>query len=406
MALLPRLLFICALLLPLGPFAFGSPARAAAPAPVTPDASRVSAQPAALLAEIGPFSRTHRDAEMVSPKSVLFHPARAKLYINALEAGKTLVYDSTTLEKLATISHRFGSHDKLEQGNTFIGKPVEGWFTHGGRYLWVTYYRFSDDGAAMGASGFSVIDTETDRIVKTYPTGNIPKFITANADSTRLAVVLWGENKVVFYDIAEPANAHVLGDVQLGPAVHAARGSDRDATCGGCLRGAAFLPGGQMLAVAKMGGGGLYLVDTAKFQQMRLLLKVPSTPRHLQVYGEHLYLSANVSGTVGRIALADLDRAAADKSFTPPVLVQKIGEGARTLKVVGDQVYVALNESKKVARMDLDFSNLRYLDAPAFPVGLDVKGDLLAVSSQGKKGVGGHRVWLYRLGAPPAPPAP
>lgn len=400
MTLLPRLLITCALL-PLWATASATLASAAAPAPSSHEVVRDSSLPAGHLAEIGPFSSAHRDAEMVSPKSVLFHPTRAKLYINALEAGKTLVYDSVTLEKLATITHRFGSHEKLEQGTSFIGKPVEGWFTHGGRYLWVTYYRFSDDGAAMGPSGFSVIDTETDRIVKTYSTGNIPKFITANADSTRLAVILWGENKVVFYDIAEPANARLVGDVQLGPPVHAPRGSDRDATCGGCLRGAAFLPGRQLMAVAKMGGGGLYLVDTAKFQQVRLLLKVPSTPRHLQVYGEHLYLSANVSGTVGRIALADLDRAAADKSFTPAVQTRKIGEGARTLKVVGDQVYVALNESKKVARMDLDFSNLRYLDAPAFPVGLDVKGDLLAVSSQGKSGVGGHQVWLYRLGAPP-----
>jgi DNA-binding beta-propeller fold protein YncE len=363
--------------------------------PSTGLAAVVEATPRPLL-EIGPFSTAHRDVDMVSPKSVLFHPVLPKFYVNALEAGKTLVY-SRNFERLTTIEHRFASHSTLTPGQAFWGKPVEGWFTHEGRYLWLTYYRFSDDPQAQGGSGFSVVDTTTDKIVATYPTGNIPKFVTATSDSSKLAVVLWGENKVELFDIRDPLHAHRASIVQLGGPVLAPRGSDRDVTCGGCLRGAAFVPGSTLLAVAKMGGGGLYLVDTATAQQVRFLPRVPATPRHLQVYGDYLYLSANVSGTVGRISLVDLRRAAADPHFEPPVHSRRIGVGARTLKVVKDQVYVALNESKQVAVMNLDFSNLRYLPAPAFPVGLDVQEDLLAVTSQGKKGVGGHRVWVYRL---------
>lgn len=362
----------------------------------------LSASAQTKILEIGPFSASHRDAEMVSPKSVLFHPTQPKFYVNALEAGKTLVYSSDTFQKQATIEHGFSSHDKLAPGKVFFGKPVEGWFTHQGRYLWITYYRWSDDPHAQKASGFSVIDTQSDRIVRTYATGNIPKFITADADSKTLAVTLWGANQVEFYDIKDPLDAKRLGVVSVGPEVRAAAGSDRDSTCGFCLRGTAFLPGTDLVAVARMGGGGLALVDSHKMTVQRTLFKVPLTPRHLQVYRDWLYMSANVSGTVARIRLDDLSKAATDKGFTPEVQSRKVGEGARTLKVVDEKVYAALNISKKIVSMNLDFTNLTTVDAPAYPVGLDVKGNLVAVTSQGRSGVGGHRVWLYSLAPPTA----
>lgn len=349
------------------------------------------------LFEIGPFSKEHRDTEVVSPKSALFHPTLPKLYINALEAGKTVVYSSKTYTKLGTIDHSFADHSTFKAGSKFFGKPVEGWFTHGGRYLWVTYYRFSDDPQAMHASGFSVIDTANDKIVRTYPTGNIPKFITADDSGSTLAVTLWGENKVEFYNVRDPAQAKLVKSISIGAAVHASPGSDRDSSCGLCLRGTAFLPNSTLVAVARMGGGGLALVDYASGQVTRNLFNVPSTPRHLQVYKDYLYLSANASGSVARISLADLIRASNDKFFMPVVQSRKVGEGARTLKVEGDKVYVALNLSKRVKSMNLDFSDIKEVDAPAFPVGLDVKGDVMAVTSQGRQGIGGHKVSIYSL---------
>jgi DNA-binding beta-propeller fold protein YncE len=356
------------------------------------------------VAELGPFSAAHRDADMVSPKSVLFHPSGNKFYVNALEAGKTLVYDARTLAKLAVIPHTFTSHDSLTpagpNSRTFFGKPVEGWFTHDGRYLWVTYYRWSDDGAAMRASGFAVIDTTTDQVLRAYATGNIPKFVTANADSTELAVTLWGENRVELFDIRDPLHAVRTADIQVGPKVVAAAGSDRDATCGMCLRGTAYIPGTSWLAVARMSaGGGLSIVDTASRKVVADWPRMPATPRHLQVYGDWLYMSANQSGTVARIALADIKRSVAER-HTPAVQARKVGAGARTLKVVDGQVYVALNESRKVGILPLDLSSVRYLDAPAYPVGLDVKAGRLAVTSQGHHGQGGHRVWVYDVASP------
>lgn len=351
------------------------------------------------VAELGPYSATHRDAEIVSPKSVMFHPNGKKFYINALEAGKTLVYDARTLAKLDTISHTYSNHGELlpvvSAGKGFYGKPVEGWFTHEGRYLWVTYYRWSDDASATRASGFAVIDTSTDKIVRAYPTGNIPKFVTSNADSTELAVTLWGENRIELYDIHDPARAVKTADIAVGPKVSAAPGSDRDATCGMCLRGTAYIPGTSWIAVARMSaGGGLSIVDAQTRKVIVDWPHMPATPRHLQVSGDSLYMSANVSGTVARISLPELKRAVADHR-APAVQSRKIGAGARTLKVVDGQVYVALNESRKVAVLPLDLSAVKYLDAPAFPVGLDVHAGRLIVTSQGHHGQGGHRVWVY-----------
>ena len=108
-----------------------------------------------------------------------------------------------------------------------------------------------------------------------------------------------------------------------------------------------------------------------------------------------LYMTANVSGTVARIRLSDLLASVNSPGMVPKVESKKIGAGARTLKVVNDQVYVALNTSKQIAIMNLDFSGVHYLAAPAFPVGLDVDGQSLAVTSQGRQGVGGHRVWVF-----------
>jgi DNA-binding beta-propeller fold protein YncE len=363
-----------------------------------------SAATQSFVAELGPYSATHRDAEIVSPKSVLFHPGGKKFYINALEAGKTLVYDAHTLSKLGTISHAFSSHADLlpaaSAGKSFYGKPVEGWFSHEGRYLWVTYYRWSDDASATRASGFAVIDTSTDKVVRAYPTGNIPKFVTANADSTELAVTLWGENRIELYDIHDPAHALKTADIAVGPKVSAAPGSDRDASCGMCLRGTAYIPGTSWLAVARMSaGGGLSIVDAQSKKVIVDWPHMPATPRHLQVYGDALYMSANVSGTVARISLPELKRAVADHR-TPAVQSRKIGAGARTLKVIDGQVYVALNESRKVAVLPLDFSSVKYLEAPAFPVGLDVRAGRLVVTSQGRRGQGGHRVWVYDLDTP------
>ena len=56
-------------------------------------------------------AREKHDAEILSPKSARFNAEGTKVYVNSLEAGKTLVYEWPSLRKLRTIVHRFGPAD-------------------------------------------------------------------------------------------------------------------------------------------------------------------------------------------------------------------------------------------------------------------------------------------------------
>ena len=112
------------------------------------------------------------DKDIHSPKSVNIHPSGKKYYVNSLEGAKTVVYDFATNQKMKVIEHRFSDEDKdlwapssglfsfghsYDHPDTFFGKPVESTFTHGGRYLWVPYYRRSFDLNAQEPSAMAVL---------------------------------------------------------------------------------------------------------------------------------------------------------------------------------------------------------------------------------------------------------
>ena len=92
-----------------------------------------------------------RETAVNSPKSANIHPNGKKYYINSLEGCATVVFEMGTNRKLKTINHQCDpSKDALWSPpsdlypfthyktnlNTFAGKPVEGCFSHGGRYFW------------------------------------------------------------------------------------------------------------------------------------------------------------------------------------------------------------------------------------------------------------------------------
>ena len=130
-----------------------------------------------------PGEKTTADPDINSPKSVNVHPNGKKFYVNSLEGATTVVYDFQTFKKLAVIKHQFDhtkdahlwskpsglypfTHYQNNHLNTFYGKPVESTFTHGGRYLWVPYYRRSYDINAQDPSAVAIIDTQTDKIIR------------------------------------------------------------------------------------------------------------------------------------------------------------------------------------------------------------------------------------------------
>jgi hypothetical protein len=215
------------------------------------------------------------DESINSPKSVKFNQSGTKFYVQSLEGYTTVVYSVETFEKLKEIKHVFNANTshlfkndettifdypyKQERNNYnhFMGKPVESCLSHGGKYLWVTYYRRDFDPSASSPSAVAIIDTDIDEIVRVMPCGPLPKMIACSPDNKRIAVTHWGDNTVAIINIDSEDvmdfhyTNHVSIDGQLKTdfAAHV----DRDNNCGNCLRGTLFTPDGRFLLIAKMG---------------------------------------------------------------------------------------------------------------------------------------------------------
>ena len=168
-----------------------------------------------------PGDKATADGDINSPKSINIHPNGKKLYVNSLEGATTVVYDTQTYQKLTVIRHQFDhtknaalwskpsglypfTHYQNDHLNTFYGKPVESTFTHGGKFLWIPYYRRSYDINAQDPSAVAIIDTQKDKIVRLMETGPLPKMIATSPDGKWVAIAHWGNNTVGIIDISSP----------------------------------------------------------------------------------------------------------------------------------------------------------------------------------------------------------
>lgn len=374
----------------------------------------------------------HFDQDIYSPKSARFTADGSKVYINSLEGMRTAVYDTAKLEKIGVIKHRFGADEApLFQGessvfgypynkrsksgdpNHFQGKPVESEISHGGRYLWVPYYRRSWDGGGTSPSAVAIIDTATDGFVRVMPTGPIPKYVEASPDGNWVAVVHWGDNTLGLIDTSsgDPATfAYRPERLVVEKAVPQAglAGEDRDKECGFCLRGTVFTPDSEMLLVARMGGGGIAGFDVASGAYLGTVLGMKPTPRHLAVgpEGKTLFLSSNVSGHVSRIDLQvvrDALRAAEGKR----VRIEGwrsvyVGAGARTIDLSPDAkwIYAAVNKNAEIAVVNAEtMSVAARVRTDSYTVGLAVSpdGSQVWTTSQGRNREGGNSVCVYAV---------
>jgi DNA-binding beta-propeller fold protein YncE len=386
------------------------------------------------------------DAHVFSPKSVQIAPDGAKAYVQALEGRASIVYDARGLAKLGAILHNFGAAEAglfdPEQSarlapafqaagapaafNQYAGKPVEGVFSHGGRYLWVSHYRRSFDDLGLLPSSVAVIDTRTDAIVRVLHTGPIPKFLAASPDGRWLAVVHWGDNTVGLLDIRgdDPAAFRHAGEivVERRLPLDLERKVNRDRYCGLCLRGAVFTADSRHLLVARMGGGGIAVLDVAARRHVGSVQGQKPTPRHLLLSpdGATLLVGSNSSGYVATYRVADLLAAAqAGRARLAPLREARTGTGTRTLALTPDGrlLFAAVNKSSRLLALDAQTLRTRVeIATDSFPVGLAVAPDgrRVWVTAQGYKLRGGNAVSVYELtraepaGAPaegtPAPP--
>lgn len=382
-----------------------------------------------------PSPEDHYDSDVYSPKSARFSADGSKVWVNSLRGARTVVYDPATLAKKGVIDHVFGAAEaalfagkpgafpwtwnvKAPGGkrDRFRGSPVESELTHGGKYLWIPYYRRDFDKGATSPSAVAVVDVATDRILRVMPTGPIPKYVAASPDGKWLAIVHWGDNTVGLVDVSkdDPASFAYAATLVVEKKVPL-KGLgvvDRDQHCGFCLRGTVFTADSKTLLVARMGGGGIAGFDVATKKYLGTVTGMKPTPRHLALSpdGTELFLSSNVSGYVSKVPVADVVAALSKAGGTRVALAgwreAYVGAGARTVAVSpdGKHLYVAVQSSAEVVVVAAgDMTVDTRIRADAYPVGAAIApdGTQLWVTSQGRGGKGGNSVCVYRVLAPP-----
>jgi YVTN family beta-propeller protein len=376
------------------------------------------------------------DVDILSPKSINFHPNGKRCYVNSLEGCKTVVYSVPDLNKIDVIEHRFVSSNGAKWANPsgyykfehyadgmsrqFQGKPVEATFSHDGRYLWVPYYRRTFDINAQDPSAIAVIDTATDSIIRMFETGPLPKMVAYCKSKNLIAITHWGDNTVGLIDISSKSiqQWHHLPPMVAGNKLQLNfplnQSIDRDANSGYKLRGTVFTPDGNYLLVSSM-GGPMHAFDMTKRQYVGAVQSAYGV-RHLVIKDGMLYASQNVAATVMSIPLDSVISAvkSAEAKASKNIIVKgwrtcKVGGGARTLDVSpdGKLLFVACNSASEVCVIEAaTMTVVDRIRVDSYPVGLDVSADgtLLAVTSQGRKGYGGNALNLFRIIRPGVEP--
>lgn len=370
----------------------------------------------------------YRDSTINSPKSVNIHPDGTKYYINSLEGCKTVVYEMNTNRRLAVIDHTFGpeqaslwappsgifkfTHYPDRDVMRFRGKPVESTFSHGGRYLWVPYYRRDFDLNAQDPSAIAVIDTKSDKIIRMFETGPLPKMIACSGDSKIIAVTHWGNNTVGLIDCSSdkpdqwkylvniPTPTELTLNFSLSSPVN------RDSNSGLLLRGTVFTPDNKYLLVSSMAGGGIRVIDVAARKYLGHLTG-SHNPRHMVIKNDYLYISCNVQGTVQRCPLKKVLEAVATLNGGNSANVGgwetcHVGGGARTLSLSpsGNYAFAACNSASKLCVVDTrKMEMICEIDVDSYPVGLALSNDgkTAIVTSQGRQGSGGNAINIYSI---------
>ncbi len=371
------------------------------------------------------------DKDIYSPKSVNIHPDGSKFYVNSLEGGSTVVYEMGTWKKLKTIHHRFGaahkalwappsglfpfthySEDSLNI-NAFMGKPVESTFSHGGRYLWVPYYRRSYDLNAQDPSALAVIDTRTDSIIRLMETGPLPKMIVCSHKGNHIAVTHWGDNTVAIIDASSdnPEEWHYeklyIIDYQLELNFSLTTSIDRDKHSGYLLRGTVFTPDDHYLLVGCMGGpGGIGVIDLQKKEYLGRVMGMRTNTRHLLIQNGWLYLSSNNAGVIQRIRLDQFLKVLPQMENHLVTLNGweecKVMPGARTIGASpsGNFIFAACNVASRLCVVDTRTMKLiASAEVDSYPVGLDISADGTTVitTSQGRNHAGGNAVDVFQV---------
>jgi DNA-binding beta-propeller fold protein YncE len=375
------------------------------------------------------------DKAIYSPKSALILEKTVNgknikvLYINSLEGGETVAYDmNDSLKKIAEIKHTFTDADSAlfketnfpgysfkpgrTNPNVFTGKPVEMCLSNNDKYLWVPYYRRDYDEHATEPSAVALIDVDSNKIIRVFPSAPLPKMVACSEDGKYVSITNWGDNTVHLIDISsgDPKQfqyvAHFVVDYKLN-LNNFGKKVDRDVACGLCLRGTVFTPDSNYLFVGRMGGGGIAIFDIRGKKYLGSVFGTKTNVRHLVISGDYLYLSSNNDGIVEKTKWKNLLNSFLAKRGQKNIQYNKwqltvTGKGARTITVTSDGAYLFANaneESKISIVRTKDMKTIGSVNADSYPVGMtmDKSNKYLVVTAQGRHDKGGNSVMIYEI---------
>ena len=366
------------------------------------------------------------DRSIDSPKSVNILNEKNKFYIHSLEGYTTSVYSTETFTKIRDINHIFNTDNqflfhldnvknykfktKKTNLNFFKGKPVEGCFSHNGKYLWITYYRRSYDLNAIDPSAVCIIDTDRDSIIRVLTTGSLPKMISCSPDNNTIAITHWGDNTVTLIDISsdDPSDfkfkENIIIDYKPKLNYDLKQKINRDQNCYNCLRGTVFTNDSKYILIGKMGNNSIAIINSDSCKYIGSVEGTRSNMRHLIVKDNYFYMSINKWGYIQKTQI-DSFISHVENNITEQYDKWEevfVGYGARTISIdpTGKYIFVAVNnESKVVVVRTKDMKIISSCLVDSYPVGLDVSndGEYLVITSQGKEGEGGNSVMIFDI---------
>jgi len=306
-------------------------------------------------------------------KSVLISPDRKKVYAFNLEDMSVYEFYRKTrkLGRILRFKKNPGTgynYTEKKWIHSYQEKPVEGCFTHQGRYLWISLHN---------AGGIVVWDLKDSLAsIKDFPhkkvfikdlktgitnsgdlpffkTGKTPKIIAKSQDEKYLFVSNWHSSTVSVIDISSDNPVHWK--------------KIKDIATGRLPRGLAVSEDNKLLYIAQMGSDIIKIIEIGTWKE-KGLIHTTINPRHLFIDGHYLYVSINIGGKVMKI----------DLSTKKILKISKTGHLARTLALSPSREYlfvVCYKDNILDVFKTADLTRVLRLKTGSHPVGVAVYQD-------------------------------
>lgn len=308
-------------------------------------------------------------------KSVLIDPQNRSLYSFNLEGMSVYEYDLTTQSQTRQLrfeptAGKGFDYTQRVWYQTYQEKPVEGCFTHNGRYLWISLHNaegvvvwdrnenrpFTTGMKKAFLSSTSNRKNKTEIGLHFFKTGKTPKVISTSPQNNLVFVANWHDNTVSIIDIEgdDPSQWKVIQTLKTGAVP----------------RGNAVTSEGKAFYLGHMATTTLakYSLDAKQDLPAKLdtVLTVGLTPRHLIYHYPYLYMSLSSPEKLVKI----------DTRTDQIVLEARTGDDPRTITLSpdGQLLFVTCyaDEALQVFRAH-DFKLLGSWASLGKPVGVEVK---------------------------------